>query len=130
MAARTKLFNPRSIRPGARSSTSDIWGNMLPWLYLLVVLAVVTLGAVIYWPQVEKSQQLQARKLSIQREIEAEQSRTLKLQDELYALRDDRFYVERMARDVLSYGREGETIFKFAPYGGESNPLRSGVERR
>lgn len=129
MAARSKLFNPRSIRPGARSSGGSVWGSVLPLLYTLVGLGLVALGVALFWPLVERHQDQQARKVALQKQIEAEQNRTLTLQDELYALRDDRFYVERMARDVLSYAREGETVFKFPPYGGESSPLRP-MERR
>jgi cell division protein FtsB len=106
-----------------------VWSRLLPFTYVLLGIGVVSLGGVIYWPQFQRTQDLQARKASIQREIEMEQNRNLKLQDELYALRDDRFYVERMARDVLHYGRPGETIFKFAPYGGDTAPLRP-AERR
>ncbi|MDX6767355.1 MAG: septum formation initiator family protein [Candidatus Methylacidiphilales bacterium] len=124
MGARSKFFDPRSIRASTRPSTGDLWGRLVPWFYFAIILGLLTLAGVIFWPQILKTQQAQARKIALLGEIESEQARTLKLQQVLYALRDDRFYVERMARDVLNYGKEGETIFKFPPYGGEANPLR------
>lgn len=125
MAARSKLFDPRSIRASARSASGDVWGRLLPWVYFGIAVGVVTLAAGIFLPLIKKSQQAQERKVAILAQIEREQNRTLKLQQVLYALRDDRLYVERMARDVLNYGKEGETIFKFPPYSGDANPLRS-----
>jgi len=125
MAGRPKFFNPRGVRSASvRSGGPDIWSRLLPVTYVLLGLGVLSLGGVVYWPQFQRTQELQNRKASLQREIESEQARTLRLQDELYALRDDRFYVERMARDVLHYARPGETVFKFPPYGGEASPLR------
>jgi cell division protein FtsB len=126
MAGRPKFFNPRGVRSSgaARGGGPDIWSRLLPITYFLLALGVVSLAGVIYWPQYQRTQELQNRKAALQREIESEQARTLRLQDELYALRDDRFYVERMARDVLNYARPGETVFRFPPYGGEASPLR------
>jgi cell division protein FtsB len=126
MAGRPKFFNPRGVRGGgaARGGGPDIWSRLLPVTYVLLGLGVLSLGGVVYWPQFQRTQELQNRKAALQREIESEQARTLRLQDELYALRDDRFYVERMARDVLHHARPGETVFKFPPYGGDASPLR------
>jgi len=124
MAARSKIFDPRSIRASSRPASGDVWGKLLPWVYFAIAMGMITLAGVLFWPLIIKAQQAQARKISILAQIESEQARTLKLQQVLYALRDDKFYVERMARDVLNYGKEGETIFKFPPYSGDSNPLR------
>jgi cell division protein FtsB len=125
MAARSKFFDPRSIRASSRPASGDVWGRLLPWVYMGIGIGVITLGAVIFLPLVKKSQEAQDRKVEILAQIEKEQNRTLKLQQVLYALRDDRLYVERMARDVLNYGKQGETIFKFPPYSGDTSPLRS-----
>lgn len=126
MADSSRFFNPRGVRGQGtvRGGGADIWTRLLPFTYGVLGVMVLALGGVVYWPQYQRVQDQQSRKLALLREIEAEQARTLRLQDELYALRDDRAYVERMARDVLHYARPGETVFKFPPYGGEPSPLR------
>ncbi len=117
MAARSKFFNPKSIRTSARQGAQgDFWHKLVPVAYALLLAATIAVGAAMFYPLIERHQSHAARKLAIEQQIAMEQSRHLHLQEELYALKDDRFYIERMARDRLNFAREGETIFRFQPY--------------
>ncbi|MDZ4787454.1 MAG: septum formation initiator family protein [Blastochloris sp.] len=122
MGARSKIFDPRSIKTAVRADRGDLWQKLLPWLSSFVVILIITLGCTIYWPVFKKNQDYVMRKTSIQREIEEQQAFGLKLQDELYALQDDPIYIERTARDVLNMGKEGEVIFRFPAYQEKRNP--------
>ncbi|MEO0453027.1 MAG: septum formation initiator family protein [Verrucomicrobiota bacterium] len=124
MGGRSKQFNPRSIQAGSRrQKSSDFWHHVLPWLYGAILIAVLALGAVVYWPVLQKHQRLQNENAELTEKIEEQQLLTLKNREELYSLQDDPLYIERMARDVLNYGRKGETIYKFPSYDDRS-PVR------
>ena len=70
----------------------------------------------------ERSNQLQRHKADLEVQILNEDLRGRQLKEELLALQHDPNYVERMARDILQVGREGETIFKFQPYSASDTP--------
>jgi cell division protein FtsB len=116
MAARSKVFDPRSIKTTARVERGDLWQKLLPWAYAAIVVLALSVVGAIYWPVYQKNQDHQADKIRIQREIQEQQTTGLKLQEELYALQDDPYFIERTARDVLNLGKEGEVIFRFPPY--------------
>lgn len=116
MGVRSKIFDPRSIKTTVRVERADLWQKLLPWFSAFVVLCVLVLIGVIYWPVYKKNQDYMAQRIAIQREIEEQQAVGLRLQDELYALQDDPYYIERVARDVLNMGKEGEVIFRFPAY--------------
>lgn len=122
MPARSKYFDPTSlVVPASKGGSGDIWSRLLP--YALMVLCVLMLGlaAVLFYPAIKRSQDLQAEKVEMEEEIDAYHSQNTRLQEELYALQYDAYYVERMARDVLNYGRRGEIIFRFPPYSKEKS---------
>ncbi len=117
MGVRSKQFNPRSVRAGAkRQKQQDIWHQILPWVYGAILLAVLSVGVAFYWPVVEKHQRLQRENQELTSQIDEEKYLTLQSQEELHSLKSDQLYIERMARDILHYGRKGEIIYKFPPY--------------
>ncbi len=116
MAARSKVFDPRSIKTTARVDRGDMWQKLLPWAYACVVVLLLALVGAIYWPVFKKNQDHLARRIAVLRETQEQQAVSLRLQDELYALQDDPYFIERTARDVLNLGKEGEVIFRFPPY--------------
>ncbi len=74
------------------------------------------LAIVLLWPMFEKGEELKrevTRKDKLISELERERDA---LQDEYRALLSDPATVEREARDKLNLARDGETIFRFAPY--------------
>lgn len=116
MAARSKYFDPRSVRTTARSARSDVWTRLVPVSMVIAGILLLVLLVAIYRPVLQHNTNLQSKRLAMEAEIERIRHENLKLADELYALQHDKVYVERMARDILNYGREGETIYIFPPY--------------
>jgi cell division protein FtsB len=114
MGVRSKFFDPRSVKTAARNPNGDLWHKLLPWGYFLLVLGLGVLAFVLYQPVIHKSQELLDRKVVLQKQIEQQKNLSIGLEDELNALQNDPYYIERMARDILKYGRNGEVIFKFS----------------
>lgn len=124
MGVRSRQFNPRTVRAGSRrQKQQDFWQKLIPWISASIVLALLCLGAALYWPVVQKYRGLQQENREIGQRIQEEQMLTVQAQEELHSLKVDRLYIERMARDILHYGRKGEIIYKFPPYEDRS-PLR------
>ncbi len=116
MAVRSKFFDPRSVKTTARAQQAHLWQKLLPWVYFLLIVGLGVLTFAIFEPVIRRSQNEQNLKINLQKQIEEQQQLSIKIQEELWALKDDPYYIERMARDILNYGREGEVIFKFPPY--------------
>jgi cell division protein FtsB len=124
MGVRSKQFNPRSVRAGSkRQKQQDFWQRLLPWVYGAIILVIFSVGVAFYWPVVQKYQNLQHDNQELTRQIEEEKYLTLQSQEELLSLKGDQLYVERMARDILHYGRKGEIIYKFPPYE-DNSPIK------
>ena len=81
-----------------------------------VVLLLIAIGVACFLPVIKRHQAMVAQKEEILQKIQEEKNRTVVLTNQLHLLREDRVYIERIARDVLDYGRKGETIFRFPAY--------------
>ena len=122
MGERSKLFDPRRVpSSGSRRQKGDIWHRLLPWAYGGVFLGILFVAGLFFWPVIERHGLYQDRTQQLQAQMAQEETLNRNLQDEYMALQHDRSYVERMARDVLSMGHEGETIFKFQPYSNQQS---------
>ena len=113
MAGHSKFFDPRSVKTAARRGQGDPWHKIMPWIYVLIIFSLAVGAVMLYKPVIGRNQELMARKAELQRKIELEKNKARHLEDELTALQNDPYYIERMARDILKYGRPGEVIFKF-----------------
>jgi cell division protein FtsB len=113
MGARSKLFDPRSVKTAARNHRGDLWHRLLPWGYFLLILGLGILAVAIYQPVIRKNQYQMSHKTRLLKQIEQKKNLSIRMEDELNALQNDPYYIERMARDILKYGRVGEVIFKF-----------------
>jgi cell division protein DivIC len=117
MPVRSRVFDPRTVRAEPRrGSGGDHWQRLLRFGYFLVLLVMLALAGAVYWPVIQRHQSLEEKKQTIAREIDEGRKRTLLLQEELDALWSDPYFIERMARDLLNFGRPGETIYRFPPY--------------
>jgi len=81
-----------------------------------VVLVVLIITVVLFLPVIKRHQGLVERKDAVLAEIQEEKNRSVQLSRELHLLQENPVYIERIARDVLNYGRKGETVFRFPPY--------------
>ncbi|MFQ3670056.1 MAG: septum formation initiator family protein [Verrucomicrobiia bacterium] len=115
MEARSRQFDPRTI--GARTRGGHgAWHRILPWLYGTVILLVCALLAALLWPQFQTLMAYHQRKADRLAELAAQEALGRALDEERLRLESDPVYIERMARDILNFGRPGETIFRFQPY--------------
>jgi len=132
MGVRSKFFDPRSVKTAARTAQGDLWHRLLPWGYFLLVLALGVLAVVIYQPVIRKSQEQMDRKAWLQKQIDQQKAFSMQMEDEINNLQNDPYYIERMARDILKYGRNGEIIFKFPDdlSNSENQPSKTSTPRR
>ncbi len=90
----------------------DIWQRLsklvLAMLFVCVVIAVLRL----FLPEIERRNHLQQQALYYEELRAKKASRLAQLQKEYDLLRNDREYLEAVARDRLDLMREGETIFR------------------
>lgn len=122
MPANSKYFDPSRVQVAHKRRKKNIWEILLPWAYACIFILLIVLAAGVFWPVLNRNQELNQQKILLTQRIEEAKAVSLKLQQENTALQSDPWYVERKARDLLNVGRKGEIIFKFPPYG--SNKLR------
>jgi cell division protein FtsB len=81
--------------------------------YVIFFIAAVAGIATYYIPLIKRTRaferELQAKQLALQKEEET----NARLKKEIDLLKKDPEYVEKVVRDKLGYGREGETIYRF-----------------
>jgi len=90
------------------------WSSILIKIaYVLFFIAAVAGIATYYIPLIRKTRsferELEAKQLALQKEEEL----NARLNREIELLKNDPEYVEKVARDKLGYGRDGETIYRF-----------------
>lgn len=118
MPAHSKVFDPRTVQRGVRrAEPGDIWSRLNHWATIGVALFLVAITALLYLPVIRKHQVKLKQKNELLQLIQLEEARSVQLQNRLHRLQGDPVYIERVARDVLNYGRQGETIFRFEPLG-------------
>jgi len=119
MADNSRLFDPRGY--GAAASKGQFWRVIQPWVYALVGLLAVAVVLALFYPAWKRGERLKEQSEYLQNEIVRKKQELGDLQEEAGRLKDDPFTVERMSRDTLNVARPGEVIFKFQPYGTNSN---------
>lgn len=81
--------------------------------YVIFFIAAIAGIATYYIPLIKKTRsferELQAKQAALQKEEET----NARLKKEIELLKKDPEYVEKVVRDKLGYGREGETIYRF-----------------
>lgn len=117
MPGRSKIFDPRNVQTTARRTEQvELWQKLLSWATVAVILAIIGIAVALFLPVIKKHRALVAQKEYVLGQIEHEKSLSVQLQNEIHLLEKDPVYIERIARDVLNYGRQGETIFRFPAY--------------
>jgi cell division protein FtsB len=81
--------------------------------YLLFFIAAVAGIATYYIPLIKKTQAFERELTAKQLALQKEEEMNSKLKREIELLKKDPEYVEKVARDKLGYGRDGETIYRF-----------------
>lgn len=90
----------------------DIWQRLSKVIMALLFLCVVVAALSFFIPEIERRNQLENQAKHFE-ELRAEKTaRVAQLQKEYDLLKNDREYLETVARDRLDLAREGETIIR------------------
>jgi len=117
MPGRSKVFDPRNVQTTARrSEQGELWQKLLSWATVAVIIAIIGIAVALFLPVIKQHRSLVAEKKEVLRQIQEENNLSAHLQNEIQLLDKDPVYIERTARDVLNYGRQGETVFRFPAY--------------
>ncbi|MEM6821994.1 MAG: septum formation initiator family protein [Verrucomicrobiota bacterium] len=117
MPGHSKLFDPKNVQTATRrTEQGELWQKLLSWATVAVLIMIIGIAIALFVPVIQRHQKLIAKKNDVLELIESEENHTIHLRNQLYLLQDDPVYIERMARDVLNYGRQGETVFRFPAY--------------
>src|SRR5260221_2088541 len=111
----TRFLDPSSI-PLKRQSGGNIWATLVQITQGLTVVAILSVLVLFFVPVINKTHRLQAEKAGFQNRIAAAQAQQQQLQLETEHMKNDPAYVEHIARDKLSMGKPGETVFHFDNY--------------
>ncbi|MEM1157748.1 MAG: septum formation initiator family protein [Verrucomicrobiota bacterium] len=117
MRGRSKVFDPRNVQTTARrTEQGELWQKLLSWATIAVIVAIIGIAVALFLPVIKQHRSLVAEKEAVQQQIQEENNLSVQLQNEIQLLDKDPVYIERTARDVLNYGRQGETVFRFPAY--------------
>ncbi len=92
---------------------TGIWDRLSKAAFLLLLVALVLLLAQFYVPLFKKNQRMREKNLRLEAAIQKEEEAGRRMEHEIESLQKDPEAVERLAREQLGYGKEGETIFRF-----------------
>ena len=81
--------------------------------YVLFFVAAVAGIATYYIPLIKKTRSFQKELENKQLALQKEEETNARLKQEIELLKKDPEYDEKVVRDKLGYGREGETIYRF-----------------
>jgi cell division protein FtsB len=90
-----------------------IWSKLTKVVVGLVVLAVLLLIVMCYLPLIQENTRMRSEKLRLETELQKETEKSLQLQAQIDALRNDPKTVERLAREKLGYAKPDETMIRF-----------------
>ena len=95
-----------------RRNEPDFWHRLNRVLQALVVAGFLLTVGVMFYPVWEKQNDMRLRLLTLEAEKNEKTTQLAKSQRELDLLRNDREYLETIARDRLNVMKPGETIFR------------------
>ena len=94
----------------------NIFKNKLKKIFLVVVILLsVCLVIYAFTPCVIEQKKLNKQIASLESEIEKVRESNEKLTKEIYSLKNDPLYIEKLARKELGLIRSGEVIYKLKP---------------
>jgi cell division protein FtsB len=95
-----------------RRNEPDFWHGINRVLQFLVVAGFLLTVGVMFYPVWHKQQDMRLRVLELETELKDKTASLQGRQGELDLLRNDREYLETVARDRLNLMKPGETIFR------------------
>lgn len=88
----------------------------------LVLLGILILLLVIFFPGYSRLQKLRAKNRTLLTQIEQLKEENSKLSRQIERLENDPFYIEKKARDKMRIGKKGEIIYKVRDNSEEPKP--------
>jgi len=85
------------------------WLRYVPWVVLLVILVAGLLGD----QGIVRLRSLEQDKRNLEASIRTHEATNLKLRREVYYLRHDAKYLEKVAREEMGLVRPGEVVYQF-----------------
>jgi cell division protein FtsB len=95
-----------------RRNEPDFWHRINRVLQVLVVAGFLLTVGVMFYPVWQKQNDMRLRLLGLEAERTEKSAELAKSQRQLDLLRNDREYLETIARDRLNVMKPGETIFR------------------
>lgn len=95
-----------------RRNEPDFWHRLNRVLQVLVVGGFLLTVGVVFYPVWQKQQDMRMRLLALESEMTDKTAALQSKQRQLELLRNDREYLETIARDRLNLMKPGETIFR------------------
>ena len=95
-----------------RRNEPDFWHRINRVLQFLVVAGFLLTVGLMFYPVWHKQQDMRLRVLELETELKDKTASLQSRQSELDLLRNDREYLETVARDRLNLMKPGETIFR------------------
>jgi hypothetical protein len=93
----------------------NLWDQLTRVVIFLLFIAGLLAVAVWYMPLIKTNERLRRDILSLQLEIQREEQTAKQLKASRDAILHDPKTVERLGREILNYGKPGETIIRFEP---------------
>lgn len=90
-----------------------IWDRLTRMVVFLLFVAGLLAVAIWYLPLIQQNERLRAEMLRFDASIHQEEETQRQLQKSIEVLRHDPKAVERLARESLGYGKQGETVVRF-----------------
>jgi cell division protein FtsB len=92
---------------------TGIWDRLSKAVFLMLLVALVFLLAQFYVPLFKQNQRLRERNIRLEAAIQKGEAAGRRMEHEIESLQKDPDAIERLGREQLGYGKEGETIYRF-----------------
>jgi cell division protein FtsB len=121
--AGTRFLDPSSI-PLKRQSGGNIWATLVPIIQGAIILALLAVVGLFFVPVIQTQDAYKSEIAREQRMIAMRLDEQNQLTLETEHMKNDRDYIEHIARDQLNMGKPGETIIRFDRY--QTTPASTG----
>ena len=113
--AGTRFLDPSSI-PLKRQSGGNIWATLVPIIQGAIILGLLAVVGLFFVPVIQTQDAYKSEIARKERMIDLRLDEQAQLKLETEHLKNDRDYIEHIARDQLNMGKPGETIIRFDRY--------------
>ena len=113
--ASARFLDPSSI-PLKRQSGGNIWATLGQITQGVIIVILISGLMLFFLPVIQKTHHLNEYKDELMQRIAAGKADADEKTLEIWHMKNDPSYVERIARGKLNMGRPGETILRFDPY--------------